>query len=205
MPKLSEETSERRRNQILEAALRCFAREGLHATSMADLFEESGMSAGSVYSWFASKDDIIEAAYRGSGAPHAARMASVLERDPLAGIAEVLRTAAGMFEDPRWQMISRVNLQLWGEALVNERIRASFLDDFHAYRRLLTDAVRRAQRNGDLDPELSPETVALVLWGTYLGMEAQKAWEPDLDTNKYVETALALLFPTKFPSEDATS
>ena len=78
MPRVTEETAHRRRQQIVDAALRCFARDGLHHTSMADLFEEAGMSAGSVYSWFASKDDIIEAAYRGSGTASAAVMRSAL-------------------------------------------------------------------------------------------------------------------------------
>lgn len=195
MPRVTEETARRRRQQIVDAALRCFARDGLHHTSMADLFEEAGMSAGSVYSWFASKDDIIEAAYRGSGAPHAASMASALQADPLAGIAEVLHTAARMFDDPDWRRTSRVNVQLWGEALVNERIRDSFLDDFATYRQLLADATGRAQEAGDLDPHLDPDVVADVLWGIYLGMEAQKAWDPELDTRAYVQTAIAMILP----------
>lgn len=194
MPRLTENTAQRRRQRIIEAALRCFARDGLHHTSMADLFDEAGMSAGSVYSWFASKDDIVEAAYRGSGAFAAAGMAAALDRDdPLPAIAEVLRSAARMFDDPTWRMTSRVNVQLWGEALVNERVRDSFLDDFRSYRRLLAGAVRRAQDRGDLGGDLDPDAVAHVLWGVYLGMEVQKAWEPDLDSHAYVESAIALL------------
>lgn len=193
MPRVTEETARRRRQQIVDAALRCFARDGLHGTSMADLFAEAGMSAGSVYSWFDSKDDIIEAAYRGSGAANADRMASSLQDDPLTGIAQVLRTAAKMFDEADWLRTSRVNVQLWAEALVNDRIRDSFLDDFATYRRLLADAIRRAQEQGDLDADLDPAVVANVLWGIYLGMEVQKAWDPDLDTNAYADTAIALM------------
>lgn len=196
VPRVTEETARRRRQQIVDAALRCFARDGLHHTSMADLFEEAGMSAGSVYSWFASKDDIIEAAYRGSGAPSAEFMASALQADPLEGIAEVLHMAAQMFDDPHWCRTSRVNVQLWGEALVNDRVRDSFLDDFATYRQLLADAVTRAQQQRALDPALDPDAVAHVLWGVYLGMEAQKAWDPGLDTHAYVETAIALILAT---------
>lgn len=195
MPRVTEETARQRRRQIVDAALRCFARDGLHHTSMADLFEEAGMSAGSVYSWFDSKDEIIEAAYRGSGANSADDMASVLAGDPLAGVAEVLRTAAQRFDDPGWRQTSRVNVQLWGEALVNERIRDSFLDDFATYRQLLADAVQRAQHDGGLDPDLDPDLVAHVVWGIYLGMEAQKAWDPELDTHAYARTAIALVLP----------
>lgn len=193
MPRLTEQTARERRQRIIDAALRCFARDGLHHTSMADLFEEAGTSAGSVYSWFASKDDIIEAAYRGSGTPSAVQMASTLDGgDPAAAIAQVLRTAAAMFDDERWQMTSRVNIQLWGEALVNNRVRDRFLDDFRTYRRLLAGAVEHAQQQHQFDPALDADVVAQVLWGLYLGMEVQSAWEPELDTHAYVETAIAL-------------
>ncbi|WP_054813456.1 TetR/AcrR family transcriptional regulator [Nocardia arizonensis] len=61
MPRVSEEHLERRRRQILDAARLCFARKGFHETSMQDVFAESGMSAGAVYRYFKSKDDIIAA------------------------------------------------------------------------------------------------------------------------------------------------
>ncbi|MDX1599965.1 MAG: helix-turn-helix domain-containing protein, partial [Anaerolineales bacterium] len=46
-------------DQILDAALRLFAREGFHAASMDDLVAESGLSKGSLYWYFESKDDIV--------------------------------------------------------------------------------------------------------------------------------------------------
>ena len=61
MPKVSQQHRDARREQILAAARRCFLRDGFHATSMQDLFAESGLSSGAVYSYFASKDDVIEA------------------------------------------------------------------------------------------------------------------------------------------------
>ena len=40
MPKISEEKRQARRLQILDAASRCFARDGFHATSMADIEQD---------------------------------------------------------------------------------------------------------------------------------------------------------------------
>ena len=54
-----------RREQILDAALRRIVRQGFHRTSMADIIEESGLSAGAIYLHFDSKQRIaIEAARR---------------------------------------------------------------------------------------------------------------------------------------------
>src|ERR1700740_1311622 len=61
MPKVTEQYRDVRRDQILSAARRCFLRDGFHATAMQDLFAEAGLSSGAVYSYFASKDDVIAA------------------------------------------------------------------------------------------------------------------------------------------------
>ena len=61
MPKVSQEHLQRRRQQILDAATDCFARQGFHATSMQDIFRASGLSAGAVYRYFPSKNSLIRA------------------------------------------------------------------------------------------------------------------------------------------------
>jgi AcrR family transcriptional regulator len=59
MPRRSQEYRDARRQHILDAAKRCFVRNGFHETSMQDLFAEADLSAGAVYGYFASKDDVI--------------------------------------------------------------------------------------------------------------------------------------------------
>src|ERR1700704_4475925 len=48
-----------RRDEILEAAGRCFVRSGFHQTSMQEICAEAGMSAGNLYRYFPSKEAII--------------------------------------------------------------------------------------------------------------------------------------------------
>jgi len=50
-----------RRNQILDAAQRCFKKQGLHKTTLRDIAQEFGMSAGHIYNYFSNKEAIIEA------------------------------------------------------------------------------------------------------------------------------------------------
>lgn len=61
MPKVTAEHRESRREQILLAAWKCFSRNGFHSTSMADVIREANLSAGAVYLYFRSKDEIIVA------------------------------------------------------------------------------------------------------------------------------------------------
>jgi AcrR family transcriptional regulator len=48
-----------RKQQVLEAAARCFARQGFHKTNMPMLAQEAGMSNGNIYGYFPGKDAII--------------------------------------------------------------------------------------------------------------------------------------------------
>lgn len=57
MPK--PDVSEERTNQILEAALKVFAERGLHQARMKDIGNEAGLSKGTLYLYFKSKDALI--------------------------------------------------------------------------------------------------------------------------------------------------
>ncbi len=59
MPRLKPDTQRARREHILDAAERCFARSGFHATSMQDICREAHVSPGALYVYFASKEDLI--------------------------------------------------------------------------------------------------------------------------------------------------
>lgn len=49
-----------RRQQILDAAQRCFTRNGLHGTSMSDVAAEAGMSEPDVVRFFADRDALVQ-------------------------------------------------------------------------------------------------------------------------------------------------
>lgn len=59
MPRVTEEYRTARREEIVEAALRVFRRKGFQAASMADIIAESGVSAGAIYGYFASKTELV--------------------------------------------------------------------------------------------------------------------------------------------------
>jgi AcrR family transcriptional regulator len=47
------------RTEILSAALKLFATNGFHATSISQISEEAGISKGLMYNYFASKDELL--------------------------------------------------------------------------------------------------------------------------------------------------
>jgi len=57
----SDEEKEQRRDEILSAAKRVFAISGFHATTMADVAREAGVSYGTIYWYFDSKEALFYA------------------------------------------------------------------------------------------------------------------------------------------------
>lgn len=53
-----ENTSEDRRQRIIDQAIKAFAQKGYNATSINEIARESGICIGSIYSYFASKEDL---------------------------------------------------------------------------------------------------------------------------------------------------
>ena len=55
MPKVSEEHKERRREQILDGARRCFAQHGYEGATVVRLEQEIGLSRGAIFNYFPNK------------------------------------------------------------------------------------------------------------------------------------------------------
>ena len=49
-----------RRRQILDAAVRVFARQGFHTCRVADIADEAGVAYGLVYHYFRSKEEVLD-------------------------------------------------------------------------------------------------------------------------------------------------
>jgi TetR/AcrR family transcriptional regulator, fatty acid metabolism regulator protein len=85
---------EEKRRQLLDAAVRVFARKGFHASRVGDIAEEAGVAHGLLYHYFKSKDDVLEAVFHDNWSILLARIASVEETDEPA--ADQLRHIAAI-------------------------------------------------------------------------------------------------------------
>jgi AcrR family transcriptional regulator len=60
MPRVIPEYKEAAKNKIIEAARKVFAKKGYHDTTMDDIAKEIGVSKGALYSYFKSKEDLLQ-------------------------------------------------------------------------------------------------------------------------------------------------
>jgi AcrR family transcriptional regulator len=104
----NEQIKEARREAILAAARRVFARSGLAATRTGDIAAEAGVSQGLLYHYFQTKDalftEVVEAALRGtSELTGAARQASGSAWERLCNLCQQM--VAGVLEYPEFPLV----------------------------------------------------------------------------------------------------
>jgi TetR/AcrR family fatty acid metabolism transcriptional regulator len=56
---MAREAATERRRQILDAAVKVFARQGFHSTRVADIADEADVAYGLVYHYFSSKENVL--------------------------------------------------------------------------------------------------------------------------------------------------
>src|SRR6202789_243508 len=124
MVRFTETQKEGRRQEILAAALRCCARNGFHSTTITDVVRESGVSQGTFYLYFQTKDDVIAALAddRSQGDALINAIAGA-EADPVVGLTLLFELHGRTLADPQRADERRVTIQGWAEALRNDAIR----------------------------------------------------------------------------------
>lgn len=177
MPKVSDAHLAARRRQILDAAGACFAREGFHRTSMQDIVRESGISAGLVYRYFTGKDDVI-AAIVDEWHDQRQVFATGTVEQRTAAYLDYLREVGR----PATAARNRLGVQIWAEAVRNERIRDLSRRNVDDPRRAVAEALGS-----------SDDGLARVLIAIYQGLVLQTTWDDTLDNEAYVRAVAALL------------
>jgi AcrR family transcriptional regulator len=188
VPKVTEAYRTARRDEIVEAALRCFAVKGHQRTSMADIIDESGLSAGAIYGHFKGKKELFAAvAGRVLDARRSELQARSGSADQPLSPGQVMAT---LLDGMRREPFAGVILQLWAEAAVDPDI----LDLVQAIFARLRETVRAslaawaAAEPGrvDGDPELWAARLTPVVMGAGPGFMVQRAIIADFDEEAYL-------------------
>jgi len=194
VPRVDEAYLESRRREILEAAMNCFARQGFHRTTMQDIVGETGLSAGAIYRYFQSKEDIVAAIASERHAIEATMLDQALDRvDVALALRQLIRGLLGRLADPEEQRWRRITVQVWAEALRNERVMQVVREGLDEPIEILAELIQRGQREGTLPRDLDPVGAARVCAAIFHGLVLQQAWDPKVDVGAYVDTTLVIL------------
>ena len=153
---------EDKRRQLLDAAVRVFARKGFHASRVGDIAEEAGVAHGLLYHYFKSKDQVLEAVFHENWSVLLARIASVEETeepaaDQLRHIATiVLRTWLHLPD------VVRVVIREFGRSPELEERLGELTQPINAIQRVIERGIERGEFRSDIDPRFA----AAVVYGS---------------------------------------
>jgi|SRR5688500_9829835 AcrR family transcriptional regulator len=196
MPKVTDAHRAARRDQILGAAARCVAREGFHKTTMAAVIAEAGLSAGAVYGYFKSKNEIIKAIADRALGQAAHHLHDLVERDEPVHPADAVEVFLRQVTAPVVEGgvdLPRIAVQAWAEAVRDPEVHALAREKMLALRDALESVVLRCRRDGTLPADLDPEQAAQVLFGLLPGFVLQRLILGDVTPESYVQGVRALL------------
>lgn len=145
---------------------------------MEDIIRASGLSAGAVYSYVSSKDELILAAVTTSLGGLRSLLEPVLKAEPLPPpdkLVERIMSTIDDFSKREGYDLKRIALLGWSEAQRNENLRATMRGFYTAFRDLLAGAAARWKEAGLLHKSSSPDNVAKALLAVVLGFVVEAA------------------------------
>ena len=194
MPRVTEAHRERRREQILGAARRCFIRKGFHQSSMADVFAEAGLSAGAVYRYFCSKDEIITAIAEEVVGHVTDLLVPLVEQEPTPTLDSVIRDGLVSVDDLAFgeDGFAQLAPQVWAEALRNDMLLGVIRSRYTVVREALSRLIVAEQKAERVDVDAQPDDVAAVLFGSIIGYLVPRLLFGHLRPESYAAALAAL-------------
>ena len=160
---MAEETAvqRERRRQILEAAVRAFARNGYHGCRVSDVAREAGVAYGLVYHYYGSKEALLDAIFKETWGAMVATVSSVAELEAPAS--------------ERVRKVSEIVLRTWKRdpdlvrVLVREVTRSAHVqletDEIELAMAALQRIVEHGQREGEFADAVDARLAAAIWYG----------------------------------------
>lgn len=194
MPRVSEAHLAARRQQILDAAARCFVRNGFHQTSMQDVIKEAGLSVGAFYRYFKSKNELITAIAGEKISAVTAVLDGLLALDPMPPIPEILERLLELVDEASVEDGTvRIAVQVWGEAVHDPEVGALVAEIYGRVRERAVRTAEQAQAAGQIPADADPAGIGAAIFGLVQGYILQRILLGGTDRRTYVNGVRALL------------
>jgi AcrR family transcriptional regulator len=178
-----EQLREERRRQIVEAAMTVFSKKGFHAANVSDVAAEAGVSQGTIYWYFDSKDELLKAALLHffsdfgeitfEALAHCQTAAEKLQA--LGQSMELFaKDAEGLFT---------LFLSYWSSSSQREEAGRWWIDLLVEYKDLVVGIVEEGVKNGEFRP-VDAEALVWAVMAAYDGLAAYLVLMPEMDLHR---------------------
>jgi TetR/AcrR family fatty acid metabolism transcriptional regulator len=150
--------------QIIEAAIRVFARKGYWSSRVSDIAREAGIAAGTIYLYFSTKEDVLITLFREKMAEFVSAMWHAIAEEPDA-IAKVRRLVYVHFDmlerNPELAEVVQVELRQ-GQKF----FRGPATQEIAGYFALIASVLEEGVAAGDFRRDLPVKVAAKMLFGS---------------------------------------
>lgn len=176
-PVVSNNYKEQKKQEILESALKCFARKGFESSTVDEICAESGVSKGAIYNYFKSKDEIYLELIK-----QKTENAFNLTREALAGFHTTIEKLDFMFSiyDKPFPFDEKSAGELFvGAEFKIRSSRYKEINEILTKRRhkyflgLMTQVIDEGQKAGEVKLDKSPQIYAELFWAMLDGLLIQ--------------------------------
>src|SRR3954466_15938037 len=166
-----------RRRQLLDAAVRVFARQGFHGCRVSDIADEAGVAYGLVYHYFDSKEQILDELFVERWDVMIAAIAAADAREDLEPRDKLHSVASFIVDsyrhDPELMKVIIVEVTRAANSFARTHM-PKIREAFEA----IAEIVRKAQADGTFKDDIGADFVAMVFYGTI--EQVVTAWIFDL-------------------------
>ncbi len=166
-----------RREEIVQATIRCLARDGASGLRMKNIAREADMSQAILHYYFTNKRTILTAALETVTADLNRRIAEVTEgaRDARSRLRAVIRGCLGLADENRdfWLVF----VAFWGEMMHDAELARFNAAVYRKYRRMLGRVVADGVR-ARIFRRIEPEEAGAIILAVVDGISLQRTFDP---------------------------
>jgi TetR/AcrR family transcriptional regulator, fatty acid metabolism regulator protein len=157
---VTERTTDRRA-ELLDAAVRVFARKGFHQSRVGDIAEEAGVAHGLLYHYFRSKDEVLETIFRETWT----QLVADTQRIELAGVPlrEQLRRFARIYLGS-WLVTPELVRVLVREVARSPEV-GDRVDEIRALFQALQRIIEAGRDRGEVRVDVDAQVAAWAVYG----------------------------------------
>jgi AcrR family transcriptional regulator len=187
------DVSEERKDQILDAASEVFAQKGVYETRMDDIVKESGLSKGTLYWYFKSKDEIILSIFDRMFGREFQEVKNLVDSEGSA--TERMLKFAQIFSDDirRMQRLIPLAYEFIAWAFRRKVVQDAFKSYVNQFMDILVPLLQQGIDSGEfrnINPNNAAITIGAIIEGTFLIWVYDKSL---VDPEKHIREGILLL------------
>jgi AcrR family transcriptional regulator len=182
-------TTERgaKRPLLVAAAAEVFAQKGYASTRVADIADRAKVGKGTVYEYFASKEELLFAVFESINEDVALRMNAVLEQggESWEQLERLLEIGAEVASEQH--ELQPVVLDFWAASRgkgFEKKYRDKVVESYALFNRKVADFLCEGQRRGEFRDDVDVDALATTVVAAVDGLGIQLYFDPSIDPHR---------------------